>query len=353
MNKPGFMKPLLVIIFPLFLSIIVGGSVFHKRTALSEKGSEKMEGVNLVAPPRPFAKDPFLPLQQVGADWVAVVPFGYTRPGTERVFYDSPWQWWGERPEGARETIRMAKDAGLKVMLKPQLYVPGSWPGGIVFDENSAWEQWEGDYEEFITTFAYMAAEEEIELLCIGTEFKQSTELRPGYWRNIIQKIRNIYPGKLTYAANWDEYAHIDFWDGLDYIGIDAYFPLTDSPSPEVPELLKAWKPWKNKMASLHQKTGKPILFTEFGYLSVDGCAHKTWELEAQVHQLKKNERAQANALHALLQSFYPEPYWKGGFLWKWFPNMQGHEGYPEKDYTPQGKIAWSVLKSWYHGEKR
>jgi len=60
------------------------------------------------------------------------------------------------------------------------------------------------------------------------------------------------------------------------------------------------------------------------------------------------NERAQANALNSLYEIFSQQEFWAGGFLWKWFPNMQGHEGYPDKDYTPQGKIAEDVISEWY-----
>ena len=27
---------------------------------------------------------------------------------------------------------------------------------------------------------------------------------------------------------------------------------------------------------------------------------------------------------------------------------MKGHEGYPQKDYTPQGKVAEAVIREWY-----
>ncbi|MCB9332001.1 MAG: hypothetical protein H6574_13045 [Lewinellaceae bacterium] len=62
------------------------------------------------------------------------------------------------------------------------------------------------------------------------------------------------------------------------------------------------------------------------------------------------NEQAQANCLEALLSTMQAEPWWAGGFLWKWFPNGRGHEGYPERDYTPQGKVGEAVLRRWYGG---
>ena len=80
----------------------------------------------------------------------------------------------------------------------------------------------------------------------------------------------------------------------------------------------------------------------------MDGCAYNTWELEPKVKQLDINQKAQANAFHALFETFWEEPYWSGGFLWKWFPNMHGGEGYDERDYTPQGKTAQEVLQKWF-----
>ena len=70
--------------------------------------------------------------------------------------------------------------------------------------------------------------------------------------------------------------------------------------------------------------------------------------MEKEVHKRSINQQAQANAIEALFESFWNESFWAGGFLWKWFPDMQGHEGYPEKDYTPQGKIAEETIKNWY-----
>lgn len=315
---------------------------------------ERVRGVNFVAPPKPFGEDPMPPVRDIGATWIAVIPYAFCRPGSPRVRYQSnnSWQWWGERPAGVRETIRKARVAGLQVMLKPQVYVPGSWTGGISFSSEVQWREWEDSYEAYILPFAEMAEEEGVALLCIGTEFKVSSTERPRYWRQLIRKIRQVYSGKLTYAANWDEFDQIEFWDELDYIGVDAYFPLDPAPTPRVKKLKRAWRKPKRTIEKTVQKFRRPVLFTEFGYLSVDGCAYNNWDLEAQIRSVPVNEQAQANALDALFQTFWEEPYWHGGFIWKWFPNLKGHEGYPERDYTPQGKIGEEVVRDWYLGRR-
>ncbi|MDX1667288.1 MAG: hypothetical protein R3350_08665, partial [Saprospiraceae bacterium] len=190
--------------------------------------------------------------------------------------------------------------------------------------------------------------EYEVEMFCIGTEYRISSVKREKFWRALIAEVRECYNGKLTYSSNWDSYHQIPFWDALDYVGISSYFPLTESRTPSETELIDAWQPWLGQMRDFHRKVDQPIIFTEFGYLSVDGSAGKTWELEKMVKSLPVNELAQAIAIHSLFEVFWDEPWWHGGFLWKWFPHMSGHEGYPERDYTPQGKVAEITLKEWY-----
>ncbi len=308
-----------------------------------------IKGMSFVAPPDPFPKNPMTPLTDIGVDWISIIPYGFTPQGQTKVHYNnSQWQWWGERPEGIIETVRLAKEHHVNTMIKPQVYVPGDWPGGIKFDTEDKWLQWEKEYTNFIMGFVDIAVEHHIDMICIGTEFKASTLERNDFWINLIQKIRAVYDGKLTYASNWDEYQHIQFWGDLDYIGIDAYFPLSEKTTPNIVELQNAWKPDKANMKAISEKFNVPILFTEYGYLSVDGCAYKTWELENNIDNLSVNELAQANAIDAALSTFWMESFWAGGFLWKWFPNMQGHEGYLDKDYTPQGKASLATLKKWF-----
>lgn len=99
----------------------------------------KMNGLTLVAPPEPFSENPMPAVTTTGANWIAVVPFAFTRPGTPAVRYSGKNHWWGERPDGVRETIRLAHEAGIRVMLKPQVYIPRSWTGALEFETAADW----------------------------------------------------------------------------------------------------------------------------------------------------------------------------------------------------------------------
>jgi hypothetical protein len=164
----------------------------------------------------------------------------------------------------------------------------------------------------------------------------------------LIAKTRAVYRGKLVYAANWDEYNLVTFWNELDYIGIDAYFSLVPKATPSVSELVEAWKPHLTAIQTFQKQEKKPVLFTEFGYMPIDSCTYKSWEIEKRRRGMPINEAAQANAIDALFTVFWKETWWKGGFLWKWFPEVKATEGREMKDYTPQGKQAIGVLQKWY-----
>lgn len=313
--------------------------------------SPTVKGLTLVAPPSPFVGNPMDAVNQVGANWIAVVPYAYTPQDQPAVYFNSNRQWWGERPEGASKTIELAKKAGLKVMLKPQVWSSGWWTGDYQFEREADWSKWEAAYRDYIVYFAKLADSLQVDMFCIGTEFKTSVRDRPQFWKDLVVEIRDHYRGKLTYAANWDNFQNIPFWSALDVIGINAYFPLCEETTPSVKRLCKAWQTELGQIRSFQSRHDKPIVFTEYGYLTVDGCADKTWLLEKKIQELSINQQAQANAIDALHLTFSQEPYWQGGFLWKWFPEMKGHEGYPEKDYTPQGKLAEEILMEWFESE--
>ena len=303
-------------------------------------------GLNFVAPPSPFKDNPMVAVTAVNANWISVIPYAFTpRDGNPIVRHDtSGGQLWGESPDGIRKTIRLAHEEGLKVMLKPQIYIPGSWPGALSFATDSNWEKWETAYQNYIQIYVNYAVKYDIEAFCIGTEFRESIRKRPAFWSKLITHIRSTYSGSLTYASNWDDYYEVPFWSELDVIGIDAYFPISQLPNPDLSILIMKWDSIMKVLSKFAEQYDKKILFTEYGYLSVEGAAGKNWELERDIKSRPISEVAQRDALEALLTTCEKYPVWIGGFLWKWFPEGKGHEGYIERDYTPQGKLSEETL---------
>lgn len=310
--------------------------------------SQKINGVNFEAPPKEIDDSWTQGIKEVNGNFVSIVPFGFSRAGSTSLGFDYPRQWWGESVEGSMETVRMAKKAGMGVMLKPHVWIGGGvWVGDFNLDSPEDWESWEADYSKYILTYANEAQKENVEILCIGTELKTSVRERPQYWLSLINEVRAVYDGKLTYCSNWDNVNNIPFWKELDYIGISAYYPLSELDTPSINILEKAWEPIKSEMKSFSEKIGRKVLFTEYGYRSVNPPAWKSWKIEySKYDESHFNYVGQVNAYQALFSTFWDEPWIAGGFLWKWY--SPGRLKGPNSDWTPQNKPVEKVIKLWY-----
>ncbi|MBL7825490.1 MAG: hypothetical protein JNJ57_02590, partial [Saprospiraceae bacterium] len=220
---------------PISDTQVVADSLPFLSEPVFRRPAPAINGLTLVAPPEPFHENPMPAIQNVGANWIACVPYGFTRPNTPNVrYHESGNQWWGEGPAGVRETVRLAHEAGIKVMVKPQVWIPGGWTGALDFPTDSAWGAWEQSYERYILRFARLADSVKADMFCIGTEFNTSIGKRPQFWFNLISKVKTAYHGKLTYSANWDDWDKVPFWNELDYIGLGGYFPLVDAALPDI-----------------------------------------------------------------------------------------------------------------------
>lgn len=308
----------------------------------------KIGGVSLVAPVNKVDNGWVTPVKKINAGWVAMLPYAYSYVGKPKVIYDIPQQWWGERLEGLRSTVKHARQGGLKVMLKPMVWVPGSWPGDFDLPTEKLWLVWEREYSNYIMKLIRMAEEEGVSIFCIGTEYRTAVEKRPQFWRGLIKQVRKNFSGKVTYAANWDDYLKVPFWKDLDYIGIDAYFPLSDKATPPIGELKRKWQVPSTPLRVLSRHEGKQVLFTEFGYRSIDRGAWKQWELEGIGYSEKVNMQAQVNSYTAFFETFWEEDWFAGVFLWQWYDYYNKAGGPGNSDYTPQRKPAEKVISAWY-----
>ncbi len=322
-------------------------SSLHASAAPSLHSSEKMDGVCFVAPPDVVQPSVFQPISDLGAEWVALMPYGYVQTGSNELKWDIGWQWWGERKAGVRQCIRMAHAQKFQVMVKPHVWLDGgSYTGNFNPGSEKGWKIFEDRFEAYIIDFAKVAQEEKAALFCIGTEWKNFVEKRPDFWKQLILKVKKCYKGKLTYAANWDEYDSFPHWKMLDYIGIDAYFPVNDAKTPQVEDMMKGWDQWIGAMERVSQKNQRPVIFTEFGYRNMDHTGKKPWDSDH--HKQEINMQGQTNAYKALFRKFWKQPWFKGGFLWKWHADHEKSGGENDNQFTPQNKPVQKIIAAWY-----
>jgi 5-hydroxyisourate hydrolase-like protein (transthyretin family) len=310
--------------------------------------TEKINGVSFVGSREVIDSTHVQPVVDVNANWAAVMPFAFMQrlDATELIF-NIERQWWGEREEGVRKTIQLMHDKGIMVMVKPQIWIRrGEFTGHLRMNTEEDWILFEENYRKFILLFAKIAQETGVAMFCVGTELNTFVSTRPDFWNQLINEIKTIYKGKLTYAENWDAKTRVSFWDQLDYIGIDAYYPVSDSKTPTVEEARLGWQKHKVEILELHQHYNLPILFTEYGYRSRDYAGKTPWESERVEGEV--NHQAQENLTTALFEEFWNEPWFAGGFHWKWFHNHEQAGGLENNQFTVQNKPAEAILKEHY-----
>ena len=285
---------------------------------------------------------------KVRSNYVALMPFGSIKElSSPKIRHNTTREWFGETKNGLLQYAKEFKKNDVKVMVKPQIWVwRGEFTGNIEMDSEENWIILEASYSEFILTYAKAAQEIKADILCIGTELEKFVMQRPKYWQKLIVEIRKIYKGKLTYAANWDEFKRVSFWNEIDFIGVDAYFPLSDKKSPTVQELEIGWIPHKEEIIKIQKQFNKPILFTEFGYRSVDFNAIKPWDYSRVEGSV--NLQAQVNGLQAIHNQFWKEDWFAGGFVWKWFHKHDEVGGKTNNRFTPQNKPAEDLIRKLY-----
>lgn len=309
---------------------------------------EKINGISFVASRNEVLQEHVDPVVSVNASHAAVMPLGYIRSLTSpNVYFDTERQWFGETRDGVKQYISILKKNRIKVMLKPQIWIRrGEFTGHMKMQSEEEWKTLEKTYADFILTFAKIAAETNAEIYCIGTELEAFVKERPKFWHGLIKDIKKVYKGKLTYAANWDEYTRTPFWDKLDYIGVDGYFPLSEEKNPSQEQIQQGWQKWKLNLKTIATEKEKPILFTEFGYRSMDFNVKKPWLVDR--NQMAVNLDAQANATKAIFEEFWKEDWFAGGFVWKWFIYHDRSGGSENNRFTPQNKPAEDVIRDYY-----
>lgn len=288
-------------------------------------------------------------LNKIGYNFVQLNTFAYmfNRKQTKVYVGGDP----SMAPRFLESEINNLHEMGFKVMLKPHIWIgggsfdPDNWRSKIDFDNPKEREEWFSSYEKFILGEAELAQRTGTEMLVVGTELVGVSKYTDE-WKKIIEKIREIYSGKLTYAAEGMNAQKIEFWDSLDYIGIDAYFPLTEKAGPSLEELVEGWKRYEPEIKSLSEKYDKQIIFSEIGFKSVEGTAIKPWEwkLDGETSQTE-----QALAFEATSIAFKDKAYLAGIFVWKYFTDMNSYEkGNTEKGFTPYGKESEKVISGWF-----
>lgn len=312
------------------------------------------EGLNLAAwwsgeYSQPGLKQSLENLRSLGADSLAVVVTAYAPSvNSTTLSFQSPRT---PTDEDLRRVFEAARPLDLRVAIKPHLDVdkdPFVWRGeiGSGFESDEEWSSWFSSYGGMLRHYAEISEASGAELLCVGTEL-DGTIHREAEWRSLIESVRDVYSGDLVYAANHGNEEKVPWWDAVDYIGVDAYYPLTKETTATLESLQSAWEKPIQTLAALSQKHDRKVLLMEVGYRSVGGALVEPWDFSRKG---TVDLGIQALGYESLFESFWDRPWVAGVYLWHWSPDPDA--GGPEDSgYVPWKKPAAELLPRWFRRE--
>ena len=280
------------------------------------------------------------------------------------------------------------KQRNLKIMFYPMFFldVPEKpWRGRVSSDPEYIRDffQRKHGYNDFILHYAQVV-KDHVDAFVIGSELIGLTKIRNGdkfpavdELVELAQKVKQIVGSQVlvTYAADWSEYHHTDggwfnldpLWASpdIDFVGIDAYFPVTKTISSAItPEEIAngwisgegydyyidyanntqhplepeyAWKNirywWENThtnpdgQVTQWQPRTKPVWFTEFGFPSIDKAPNqpniffdpKCIDGGVPRHSSGAIDFSiQRKAIRAFIEYWQAQEYIGEMFLWTW-----------------------------------
>lgn len=293
-------------------------------------------------------------LAAMGVDAVSLMPFAFEEgPSAPRLHMlgGSPES---ETDVGLIHAVRRARAHGLRTLYKPHIWVGGgSWPGDVAMRDEAAWREWWRDYRRYVLHHAVLARWAGADLFSIGCELS-GTLGRAEDWRRLIAAVRQVFPGPLTYAGNWSgDLERAPFWEQLDLMGVDAYYPLSPDPAAGRAELARGAAAVAARLAAASRASHRPLLLTEVGF----AACRATWTAPHREGGTP-SQADQAAAYAALFGALGHPPWLAGTFVWKAFSDETVAAGRPAAarhrrddaaaDFRFLGRQAEAAIAAYY-----
>ncbi len=247
--------------------------------------------------------------------------------------------------EAVRAALNDAHDLGLATILVPHVYIEdGTWRGRIDFDDSDDADDWWRSYGHFMNQAATVASESGTPVLSIGVELKALSKqsVTRDRMAKLVTELRRNYSGALTYSANWDEAEDVRFWDLVDLVGVNGYYPLE-------PEPFRGAGAVARRLTALSRRTKKDVLVVEVGYRSSPLSHLRPWEWPVDVEPVV-DDSAQAKAWAAVLTHWLDAKGVKGLCVWVIPSDPDDPASEPRHGFNPLNKPAAHVIARAFGG---
>jgi hypothetical protein len=249
-------------------------------------------------------------------------------------------------PESVLYGIRAARALGFHVFVVPLLdvNVQGAWSASIQFSNVADEQQWFDNFWKAFQPYIEVAQIGGADQVAIGTEEVWLQQYaQPALWNTLIERVRSIFPGVITYDMNWSSLGTpIPSWysnPDLGMLGVSEYIPMINTRETVAPaDMIPLWRDTvKTQLDELAIQTKKPVILSEIGYRNSADTLYHPWFPDSTVSPPDPAE--QAAACDAALTNIIPDPHIVGVFFWGW----DGVGG-----FKLSGQPATAVLQKWF-----
>jgi hypothetical protein len=285
-------------------------------------------------------------LVRMGANAISITPFGrvWSLSSTSIALdFEQPY---ADNRVAVQRMIAQAKARGLRVLLIPHLWVEtGGWRGEMNPGSEAGWREYQAAYRRFVLAWARDAQAFGADAFSIGVECKSWSGRFGGYWRSLIADVRAEFHGQLTYSANWDEADGVLFWEQLDWIGVNAFYPLAGTNGASDAAYAEGAARALDGLADLSARAGKPVVLVEIGYTTRPNAAVEPWLWPDGMRDVVVDEHEQARALAALAGAAARRDFILGFFVWRYYANLDDVSQEAAWGFSPHAKAAERVLR--------
>lgn len=289
-----------------------------------------------------LANESLAAAHESGARAVALTPFLVQRrkdAGTPTTVGRGAWmpadryRGGGETDEAVTQSALDARALGLRVVMKPHVWIPRSWPGDVLVGDDEV-EAWFAVYSEYALHWAMWSELHEVDVFIVATEFSRMVKTYPDRWRALFRKVRAIHRGPNVFGANWDDpLRDIAVNDLVDAIGLSLYPPMTSDPAASDEALRRSAREICAELRNIARDTGKPIFVCEVGYPTREAA----WlEPHREGGRDEAGMKAQQRAFDAMLPALEQTPGIAGVLVWKW-PSHLSYRETRRATFTPSG----------------
>lgn len=241
--------------------------------------------------------------------------------------------------EEVERILIYCKKLDLRIILKCVVNcLDGYWRANINFFPNDivcepTWKDWFNSYGKYVAYVAGLAAQYHVDMLIVGCEMVCS-DVREMEWRSLIQDVRSIYHGCITYNCDKYQEDYVSWWDACDYISSSGYYPVGS---------------WNKELARIKEVVDKfqlPFFFAEAGCPSRSGSQYipNDWSLSGTV-----SEDAQVAYYEEMFSACEEAGFVHGFGLWDWKVHLYPRKNHAlDDDYAVYGKKAETVIHDFY-----